>query len=88
MIRDKHTKLLHTKLDTKLIGRRPIPGTLPSSMNVYRGVIAIAMLGSAPLAMTVSDASIMNLVPSMDLTDRVLISKSRVSKKNMCVCDL
>jgi len=73
-------ELLHTKLDDKLIGRRSIPGTLPSSKNVYLGIVAITMLGSAPSAMTVSDASIMNLVEPMDSTDRVLISKSRVSK--------
>ena len=72
-------ELLHTKLDDKLIGRRPIPGTLPSSKNVYLGVVAITMLGSAPSAMTVSDASIMNLASPIDSTDRVLISKSRVS---------
>jgi glyoxylase-like metal-dependent hydrolase (beta-lactamase superfamily II) len=73
-------ELLHTKLDDKLIGRRSIPRTLPSSKNVYLGIVAITMLGSAPSAMTVSDASIMNLVEPMDSTDRVLISKSRVSK--------
>jgi hypothetical protein len=73
-------ELLHTKLDDKLIGRRSIPGTLPSSKNVYLGIVAITMLGSAPSAMTVSDATIMNLVQPMDSTDRVLISKSRVSK--------
>ena len=72
-------ELLHTKLDDKLIGRRPIPGTLPSSKNVYLGVVAITMLGSAPSAMTVSDATIMNLASPIDSTDRVLISKSRVS---------
>jgi hypothetical protein len=72
-------ELLHAKLDDKLIGRRPIPGTLPSSKNVYLGVVAITMLGSAPSAMTVSDASIMNLASPIDSTDRVLISKSRVS---------
>jgi hypothetical protein len=73
-------ELLHTKLDDKLIGRRSIPGTLPSSKNVYLGIVAITMLGSAPSAMSVSDATIMNLVQPMDSTDRVLISKCRVSK--------
>ena len=65
-------------LDEKLIGRRPIPGTLPSHKNVYLGVVALAILGSAPSAVTVSDGNIMNLAIPVDSTDRLLISKNRV----------
>ena len=70
---------MHTKLDEMMIGRRPIPSTLPSHKNVYLGIVAMAMLGSAPSAMTVSDAIIMNLAPPADSADKVLINKSRVS---------
>ena len=76
---------MHSKLDEKFIGRRPIPSTLPSHKNVYLGVVAIAMLGSAPSAMTVSDAIIMNLAPPADSSDSILISKSRVRERE-CVC--
>lgn len=72
---------LHSKLDEKLIGRRPIPSTLPSHKSVYLGVVAMAMLGSAPSAMTVSDAIIMNLAPPVDSSDNILISKSRVRER-------
>jgi hypothetical protein len=65
-------------LDEKLIGRRPIPGTLPSHKNVYLGIVALAILGSAPSAVTVSDGNIMNLALPVDSTDRLLISKNRV----------
>jgi glyoxylase-like metal-dependent hydrolase (beta-lactamase superfamily II) len=70
---------MHTKLDEMMIGRRPIPSTLPSHKNVYLGIVAMAMLGSAPSAMTVSDAIIMNLAPPADSADKILIYKSRVS---------
>ena len=76
---------LHSKLDEKLIGRRPIPSTLPSHKSVYLGVVAMAMLGSAPSAMTVSDAIIMNLAPPVDSSDNILISKSRVRERVCCL---
>ena len=75
---------LHSKLDEKLIGRRPIPSTLPSHKSVYLGVVAMAMLGSAPSAMTVSDAIIMNLASPVDSSDNILISKSRVRESVCC----
>jgi len=75
---------MHTKLDEKLVGRRPIPSTLPSHKNVYLGVVAMAMLGSSPSAVTVSDAIIMNLAPPVDSSDSILISKSRVRDSKCC----
>ena len=70
------------RLDERIIGRRPIPSTLPSHKNVYLGVVALVVLGSAPSAVTVSDATIMNMAPPMESTDRILVSKRRVS---LCV---
>lgn len=69
---------LQSRLDEKLIGRRPIPSTLPSHKNVYLGVVALAVLGSAPSAVTVSDANIMNMAPPVESTDRILVSKRRL----------
>jgi hypothetical protein len=76
---------LTSALDEKLIGRRPIPGTLPSHKNVYHGVVALAILGSAPSAVTVSDGTIMNLAIPVDSTDRLLISKTRVRARFVAI---
>lgn len=75
---------LRSRLDDKLIGRRPIPRTLPSHKNVYLGVVALAVLGSAPSAVTVSDANIMDMAPPIDCTDRMLVSRRRVSSVACC----
>ena len=75
---------LRSRLDDKLIGRRPIPRTLPSHKNVYLGVVALAVLGSAPSAVTVSDANIMDMAPPIDCTDRMLVSRRRVSSVVCC----
>ena len=72
-------ELLPTRLDEKVIGRRPIPNHLPSHQKVYMGVVALAVLGSAPTAVTVSDATVMNTAAPADSVDLILISKSRVS---------
>mmetsp|Transcript_11047 Transcript_11047/g.24347 ORF Transcript_11047/g.24347 Transcript_11047/m.24347 type:complete len:334 (+) Transcript_11047:852-1853(+) len=69
---------LQKRLDEKLIGRRPIPSTLPTHKNVYLGIVALTILGSAPSAVTVSDANIMNMAAPVDSTDVILISKSRL----------
>jgi len=69
---------LQSRLDDKVIGRRPIPSTLPSHKNVYVGVVAMAVLGSAPSAVTVWDANIMGMAPPVDSTDRIVISKRRL----------
>jgi len=76
---------LTSALDEKLIGRRPIPGTLPSHKNVYLGVVALAILGSAPSAVTVSDGTIMNLAIPVDSTDRLVISKTRVRARFVAI---
>eukprot|EP00984_Skeletonema_dohrnii_P035768 scaffold35939_cov150-Skeletonema_dohrnii-CCMP3373.AAC.2 len=69
---------LDSKLDENLIARRPIPSTLPSHKNVYLGILAMTVLGSAPAAVTLSDANIMNMAAPVESTDEILISKSRL----------
>jgi hypothetical protein len=70
---------LESRLDENLVAKRPIPNTLPSHKNVYLGILAITVLGSKPSAMTLSDANIMSMSPPVDSTDKIVISKSRVS---------
>jgi hydroxyacylglutathione hydrolase len=71
---------MKSALDKPLIGRRPIPGTLPSSRMVYRGLLAFALLGSSPTAMTRSDAARMNLPSpvSSKSSDRIRVQKKRL----------
>jgi len=73
---------LKTALDKNVIGRRPIPGTLPSSKAVYRGLLAFALLGSSPTAATRSDSLVMKMPEPMDgasSSDRIRISKKRLT---------
>lgn len=72
-------ELIQSRTDEKLIGRRPIPNHLPSHNKVYLGIIALAVLGSPPSGVTVSDALVMDLAAPIDSTDYILISKNRVS---------
>ena len=71
-------ELLQCRTDEKLIGRRPIPNHLPSHKNVYIGIVALAILGSPPSGVTVSDAMAMDVAAPVDSSDFILISKSRV----------
>lgn len=79
-------EVLETRLDEKLITRRPIPSTLPSHKNVYLGVLALAVLGSRPTAVTLSDANMMDMEVPVESTDEVVISKRRVSLLIMLLC--
>ncbi|KAK1748353.1 hydroxyacylglutathione hydrolase [Skeletonema marinoi] len=53
---------LESKLDENLIAR----------------ILAMTVLGSAPAAVTLSDANIMNMAAPVESTDEILISKSRL----------
>lgn len=72
-------ELLQTRVNDKLIGRRPIPNHLPSHKIVYMGAVALAIMGSPPSGVTVSDALIMDLAAPVESSDFIMISKSRVS---------
>lgn len=70
---------LKTALDKPVIGRRPIPGTLPSTRAVYRGLLGLALLGSSPTAMTHSDSLAMKLpAPIVTSSDSIRVSKKRL----------
>ena len=69
---------LRRRMDEDLVGRRAIPGKLPSHKAVYLGVVAVCVLGSPPSAVTASDASIMGMARPEENTDRILISRRRL----------
>jgi hypothetical protein len=73
-------KNLKTRLDEPLIGRRPIPNTLPSERTIYQAILGFCLLGSPPSALTISDSRLMNLRPPVNPSkaDKILISKTRV----------
>lgn len=73
-------KALASALEVPVIGRRPIPGTLPSSRSVYRGLLALALLGSAPTALTHSDSATMKLPApiSSSSSNEIRVSKTRL----------
>lgn len=72
-------KELKMALEHPVTGRRPIPGTLPSSRTVYRGLLGLALLGSAPTALTHSDSIAMKLpAPIVASSDRIRVNKRRL----------
>jgi len=67
------------KLSEPVVNRRAIPGFLPSDKSIYRGIVALVLLGSRPSAMTWTDSRRMNLPPPIDSnSDRILVSKKRL----------
>lgn len=72
-------KQLKSLLDVPVVGRRPIPGTLPSDRNIYRSLVGFALLGSSPTALTISDSTIMKLShPIGCSSDEIIVSKRRL----------
>lgn len=70
---------LKVALNQPAVVRRPIPGTLPSSRAVYRGLLGLALLGSSPTALTLSDSINMKLpAPIVASSDRIRVSKRRL----------
>lgn len=47
--------------EEQVVGRRPIPGTLPSEKSMYNACLALALIGSPPCAMTISDSVALGL---------------------------
>jgi len=72
-------KDMKSKVHKPIIGRRPIPATLPSDHAVYTGLLGLALLGSSPTALTISDSRLMNLPPPVNTSsDLIGISKKRL----------
>ena len=75
-------------LEYPVVGRRAIPGTLPSSRAVYRGLVALTLIASAPTALTRSDSHTMKLpepITHTTSTDHVRISKQRLIGVLFCL---
>ena len=67
------------KLNVPVVNKRAIPGFLPSDKNIYRGICGLAILGSRPSAMTISDSRTMKIPPPMDYnSDKILVSMKRL----------
>ena len=68
------------KLNSPVVNKRAIPGFLPSDRNIYRGICGLAILGSRPSAMTISDSRIMKIPPPNDRnSDNIKISAKRLN---------
>jgi glyoxylase-like metal-dependent hydrolase (beta-lactamase superfamily II) len=75
----KQLRELTNKLKTPVINKRAIPGYLPSDKNIYKGVSSIALLGSRPSGMSISDSRAMRLSRPIDSnSDKILVSKKRL----------
>ena len=61
-----------------MVQRRPVPNTFPSEKKMYLGLLAMAVLGSRPSALTHTDSQKMNTASPVKNTDYLLISKSRL----------
>eukprot|EP00977_Amphora_coffeiformis_P014726 scaffold4201_cov178-Amphora_coffeaeformis.AAC.21 len=67
-----------TNLEQPVLTRRPVPGTMPSDRNVYRGLLALVLLGSAPNALTHVDAERMKLPDPVQHSNEIPVSKRRL----------
>lgn len=71
----KKLSRLTDRLEESTVTRRPIPDRLPSEKNMYLGLLALSVLGSAPSGITHGDSQTMNLASPVDNSDHLLISK-------------
>ena len=69
---------MSTNLEQPVLTRRPVPGTMPSDRNVYRGLLALVLLGSAPNALTYVDAERMKLPDPVQQSSDLPVSKRRL----------
>jgi len=73
-------RAMKSSTETQVVGRRPIPGTLPSDKLIYNACVALAVIGSPPCAMTFSDSKLLNLPKPVAPanTHKIKISLKRV----------
>jgi hypothetical protein len=83
----KRLERMQAKLQEPVVGRRPIPNTLPTEKNMYLAVMGFVMLGSSPCAMTLSDSRTMKLPAPTRAHDEdpILISKRRLLSVLECL---
>ncbi len=72
-------KVITRKMESPVVNKRAIPGFLPSDKNIYRGICGLAILGSKPSALTVSDSRKMKMPSPMDYnSDKIRVSMKRL----------
>lgn len=71
---------MRARPEQPVVKRRPIPGTLPSDKTMYNALLALAVIGCPPTAMTLKDSRLMNLPRPVSPanTHKIKVSKSRV----------
>lgn len=70
--------VMRQKLKENVVIRKPVPNTTPSDKNKKSILLAAAILGAGPAAMTRSDAVKMNLPQPVSNPSNILLSKSRL----------
>jgi glyoxylase-like metal-dependent hydrolase (beta-lactamase superfamily II) len=70
--------VMRQKLKENVVIRKPVPNTTPSDKNKKLILLAVAILGAGPTAMTRSDAVRMNLPQPTSNPSNIMISKSRL----------
>jgi len=74
------------RLRDNVVSRRPVPATLPSDRAVYRGLLALALLGSSPTALTLSDSRRMKLPPPVHkYSDQIKVSRRHLIAVLQCL---
>jgi glyoxylase-like metal-dependent hydrolase (beta-lactamase superfamily II) len=71
-------RAMQGNLEQPILSRRPVPGTMPSDRHVYRGLLALVLLGSAPSGLTKTDSEVMNLPDPVSHSNDILVSKKRL----------
>ena len=72
-------QVMTRKMEKPVINRRAIPGFLPADKNIYRGICGLAILGSRPSALTISDSRKMKMPSPMDYnSDKIRVSMKRL----------
>jgi hypothetical protein len=73
-------KIMRDRAEEPVVRRRPIPGTLPNDKIMYTALMGLAIVGSPPTAMTLSDSRLMNLPRPLSPanTHKIRVSKKRI----------
>jgi glyoxylase-like metal-dependent hydrolase (beta-lactamase superfamily II) len=76
----KKLQIMRDRAEEPVVSRRAIPATLPSEKIMYNALMGLAIVGSPPTAMTLSDSRSMNLPRPLSAanTHTMKISKKRI----------
>ena len=76
----KKLRVMRDRAEEPVVSRRAIPATLPSEKIMFNAIMGLAIIGSPPTAMTLSDSRMMNLPRPLSPanTHKMMISKQRI----------